>query len=148
MGPPRIERKLLTLFFLFLFSFSVFAQIKEKEVIAAVLILEAGGESDIRAMPAVFEVIKNRAKDKRKTWLEICIQKKQFSCLNNLSPETALQKAKSHVKWSIALDIVSKNKQTDYVKGAKYYYADYISPPGWSKEMRETVRIGRHIFLK
>jgi spore germination cell wall hydrolase CwlJ-like protein len=117
------------------------------ELTAAVLILEAGGEQDIRAMPAVMEVIYNRAVKKKKSCAEIVLEKWQFSCLNGITPQKAIDKAKKHPKFKDAISIV-KGKPTNYTKGATHYFADYIPTPGWAEKMVKLTKIGKHIFFK
>lgn len=113
------------------------------EIVAATLILEAGGEADPRAMAAVREVIANRAKNK--TELAVCLAPKQFSCWNKVSPQRGIEIAKQHPKWSQALALV-KNK-SNYTNGATHYHAKKVSP-SWAKKLAHTVQIGNHVFYK
>jgi len=113
------------------------------EIVAATLILEAGGEADPRAMAAVREVIANRAKNK--TELAVCLAPKQFSCWNKISPQRGIEIAKQHPKWSQALALV-KNK-SNYTGGATHYHAKKVSP-SWAKKLAQTVQIGNHVFYK
>ena len=55
------------------------------EIVAATLILEAGGEYAYGSMQAVHEVILNRAVKRRLTPKQVCLQRKQFSCWNSVS---------------------------------------------------------------
>ena len=113
------------------------------EIVAATLILEAGGESDARAMAAVREVIANRAKNK--TEISVCLAPKQFSCWNKVSTERGIEIAKRHAKWPQALALV-KNK-SNYTNGATHYHAEKVSP-SWAKKLVRTAKIGHHIFYK
>ena len=113
------------------------------EIVAATLILEAGGEADPRAMAAVREVIANRAKNK--TELAVCLAPKQFSCWNGKNVEDGIAKAKRHPKWSQALALV--NQKTNYTNGATHYHAEKVSPR-WAKKLVKTVQINHHIFYK
>ena len=113
------------------------------EIVAATLILEAGGEADPRAMAAVREVIANRAKNK--TELAVCLAPKQFSCWNKIPVERGIEIAKRHPKWSYALALV--NQKTNYTSGATHYHAQKVSP-SWAKKLAKTVQIGHHIFYK
>ncbi len=121
---------------------------KEIELISAVLILEAGGEPEINAMEAVFEVIKNRSINKNKSIYSIATQNKQFSCLNNKDYDEVIVKAKKHPKWSKALKIVQNNKLTHFTRGATHYYSIIIPKPYWAKTMEFKIQIGRHRFYK
>ena len=52
------------------------------DIIAATIIMEAGGEYHVGALEGVYEVIMNRAKKRNKTPAQVCLQRKQFSCWN------------------------------------------------------------------
>lgn len=119
----------------------------DAEIVAATIILEAGGEYAPNALKAVNEVIQNRAIKRRITPSQVCLQRLQFSCWNNIDKRPQLfAKAKSHPRFSQALQIVLSTP-TDYTKGADHYHADYCMPY-WAKHMTVTVVIGRHIFYK
>ena len=45
-------------------------------------------------------------------------------------------------------DLIFDNGETDLTLGATHYYADYIAAPPWAATMKQTVKIGHHIFLK
>jgi|APGre2960657404_1045060.scaffolds.fasta_scaffold109196_2 spore germination cell wall hydrolase CwlJ-like protein len=122
---------------------SATVSVSRGEIVAATLILEAGGEADSRAMAAVREVIANRAKNK--TELAVCLAPKQFSCWNKIPVERGIEIAKRHPKWSYALALV--NQKTNYTSGATHYHAQKVSP-SWAKKLAKTVQIGHHIFYK
>ncbi len=117
----------------------------EQDVVIATIILEAGGEYYVGAIEAVHEVIVNRAMKRNLTLAEVCLQRKQFSCWNEISVEDGITKAKSHPRWEIARNILEK--ETNYTKGADHYHADYVNPY-WADSMEKTIVIGRHIFYK
>ena len=116
------------------------------DVVTATIILEAGGEYHVGALEAVYEVIMTRAEKRKKTPAQVCLQKWQFSCWNGMVVEDQIAKAKEHPRWQIAQNILGK--ETNYVKGADHYHADYIDTPYWAKSMKKTAAIGRHIFYK
>ena len=116
------------------------------DVVTATIILEAGGEYHVGALEAVYEVIMTRAEKRKKTPAQVCLQKWQFSCWNGMVIEDQIAKAKEHPRWEIAQNILGK--ETNYVKGADHYHADYIDTPYWAKSMKKTAVIGRHIFYK
>ena len=122
---------------------SATVEILQSEIVAATLILEAGGETSPHAMAAVREVIANRAKNK--TEISVCLAPKQFSCWNKISAERGIEIAKRHPKWHDALALV-KNK-SNYTKGANHYHSLKVSP-SWAKKLTQTVKIGNHIFYK
>jgi spore germination cell wall hydrolase CwlJ-like protein len=116
------------------------------EIVAATLILEAGGEYATGSMEAVNEVIRNRAAKRKLTTRQVCLQRKQFSCWNSGRIEQLLAKAKRHPRFNEALAIVN-GKPTNYTGGADHYHADYCNPY-WTSSMKKTCIIGKHIFYK
>jgi N-acetylmuramoyl-L-alanine amidase len=144
--------KIHSLLFLILFIWAVnlnAVEVNKDELVAAVLILEAGGEKDPYAMNAVYEVINNRARARNKSEFEVVTAKYQFSCLNNISHSTAIAKAKNHPKWSKAKQIILNKNNANKVLGANHYYANTMpKPPYWAKNKRPVIQIGRHIFYK
>ena len=125
-------------------SFGAKAQTAQ-ELIASVVILEAGGEGK-QGMQAVYEVINNRAKDGN--LVKIVLAKKQFSCMNSLAPDQAFAKAKKHINFNYALSLASKSPETCLTHGSIFYYSDSIKPPVWAKNMKQAIKINHHIFLK
>ena len=120
------------------------------DIVVATIIMEAGGEYYVGALEAIYEVIMTRAKKRKMTPAQVCLQRKQFSCWNNKADglkalEDTIIKAKKHPRWNIAQNILGK--KTNYTKGADHYHADYVNPY-WAKSMEKTVVIGRHIFYK
>ena len=119
----------------------------DAEIVAATIILEAGGEYSPNALRAVNEVIQNRAIKRRIAPSEVCLQRFQFSCWNIKPNRPALlAKAQRHPRYSQALQI-ALSAPTNYTNGADHYHADYCNPY-WAKSMTVTVKIGRHIFYK
>jgi len=117
------------------------------EIVAATLILEAGGEYHDGAMEAVNEIIVNRAAKRNLSEAMVCLQKYQFSCWNDKDAQAGISKAMKHPRWGEALRIV-QSPTTNYTKGADHYHADYIKNPYWAKSMTVTTKIGLHIFYK
>ena len=120
--------------------------VNASEIVAATLILEAGGEYSIGSMEAVNEVIHNRAVKRRLTPKQVCSQRKQFSCWNSGEIQRLVAKAKAHPRYGEALAIV-KGKLTSFTNGADHYHADYVNPY-WASSMGKTCKIGKHIFYK
>jgi spore germination cell wall hydrolase CwlJ-like protein len=118
----------------------------DDDVVIATIILEAGGEYHVGALEGVYEVIMTRADKRKMTPAEVCLQKWQFSCWNGMVIEDQIAKAKKHPRWKIAKNILGKD--TNYVKGADHYHADYIDKPYWAKSMKVTTKIGKHIFYR
>jgi spore germination cell wall hydrolase CwlJ-like protein len=120
--------------------------VNASEIVAATLILEAGGEYSTGSMEAVNEVIRNRAAKRKLTPRQVCLQRKQFSCWNSGRIDQLLAKAKRHPRFSEALSIVN-GTATNYTGGADHYHADYCSPY-WASSMKKTCTIGKHLFYK
>lgn len=123
----------------------------DDELVAATLILEAGGENNPNAMVAVFEVLKNRA-DRRGTSEVIeAFRNRQFSCWNNHAKRAELyQVARKHKRWNYALEIVNgsiRGMGTNVTYGATHYHAVTVNPY-WAKSMERTIQIGNHIFYR
>ena len=114
-----------------------------QEVIAATLVLEAGGEGK-EGMQAVREVIANRASNK--TEKAVCLQRLQFSCWNGKGEEEGVSKAKNHPKWNLALSIANA-APTNFTNGATHYHTTKVSP-SWAKRLTRTTAIKNHIFYK
>jgi len=138
---------LLILFFLF--PSIVFAA-TEKQIVAAVIICEAGGEGE-KGMQAVANVISNRAA-KGKTPLKVVTQKHQFECITkNLNDlENFVNKASKHPKWSQALNLSEKiaNKSLVDITGGSTHFHNTSMTPYWAKKIQFKVKIGGHLFYK
>tara|TARA_S200002703_G_scaffold128603_1_gene115421 strand:- start:251 stop:670 length:420 start_codon:yes stop_codon:yes gene_type:complete len=136
------------LFLLIPFIFVAFVSSEDfsKEIVAATIILEAGGEYHEGSLEAINEVIETRSIKRGLSKAEVCLQRKQFSCWNGKELNSTIAFAKKHPRWGEALRIV-KNPVTDYTKGSDHYHADYVNPY-WASSMTKIVKIGRHIFYK
>lgn len=126
-------------------------EITSRQLCAATLILEAGGEGR-EGMQAVWEVVWQRAKLRRLTPLGVVTQRKQFSCLNSITPGRAIATAQKHPMWRHAWGIVSAPPVLPDMEpltlGADHYHATTIKPPFWADKAKKTVTIGRHTFYK
>lgn len=118
-----------------------------EELIAAVLVAEAGGES-VTGMKAVFEVIKTRAKEKQWTTAQVVKEPFAFSCLNKYRNNISgfIKKWKRHPRWQQALTIVRSHKGTQLSNAANYYHEKTVRPD-WSRGEIPVARIGRHLFF-
>lgn len=129
-------------------------KLSETDVVAACLVLEAGGEKNsIKGMTAVMNVIQNRAK--RGGWwgntlYKVSVKSKQFECFNN-GVFTAVAKAKKRSNFLTAKKIVETaiaGKLPDITNGATSYYANKgknatVPPQATDKG----IQIGNHIFF-
>lgn len=120
---------------------------REEILVAATLILEAGGESDPRAMEAVNEVIVNRSIKRDLLRGQVVLQRLQFSCWNDKDRRVELlHHAMEHPKFQRALKIV-KAESTNHTDGADHYHATHVNPY-WADSLTRTVQIENHIFYK
>ena len=122
---------------------SVTVTVSQTEVVAATLVMEAGGEGR-QGMEAVREVISNRAKGK--TEMSVCLAPKQFSCWNGISVQAGIKKAKRHPNWNVALQI-AKAAPTTHTRRATHYHTTKVSP-SWAKKLGQTVKIKNHVFYR
>lgn len=130
----------------FLFPVSSSAA-SELDVIASVIVLEAGGEGR-EGMKAVACVIQNRARARSKSPYQIVTEPKQFSCLNGKTPSQVVCLAQCSPSWPYALRlaaIVLYGEIDDITHGADHYHAKSMRPY-WAKSMGRTVVIGNHVF--
>jgi hypothetical protein len=136
--------------------------IEDKEIIAATLVGEAGGEEDKRAMTAVLNVLHNRSKIKATSAAGEAIRPLQFSVWNSATSGVSkktdfpkdkikgiIENYKDHKKWGEALRLAETNP-ADVTNGSTHYYAPkgVSKIPSWAKQWIETVNIGGHKFGK
>ena len=141
-------KKILLIILLIMLGFVCFVQADyDQTIVAATLIIEAGGEYYEGSLEAVYEVIYNRAIKKNQSFSEICLAPKQFSCWNGKDIMSAVEKASRHPRWNEAMKIAYEDPKTNYTMGADHYHADYVRPY-WADSLTRTVKIGLHIFYK
>lgn len=121
----------------------------EQDVVAAVLIAEAGGEKAI-GIEAVYEVICERAEIHQQTKLEVVTKRLQFSCLNNTTPAELIAKAKKHKYWDVAYYMCGNPPLTPRITNhATHYYSTSLKePPYWAVGETPVAVIGHHIFYR
>jgi spore germination cell wall hydrolase CwlJ-like protein len=141
-------KKILLIILLIMLGFVCFVQADyDQTIVAATLIMEAGGEYYEGSLEAVYEVIYNRAIEKNQSFSEVCLAPKQFSCWNGKDIMSAVEKASQHPRWNEAMKIAYEDPKTNYTMGADHYHADYVRPY-WADSLTRTVKIGLHIFYK
>lgn len=119
---------------------------KADEIVIYTIIGESANQS-YDGMLAVSNVIRNRAKSRRMSHEDVCLQPKQFSCWNDLNWLKSHLKANSrHIQLARKAWIDSEHKSI--VGKADHYYADYIKKPYWAKSMKFVKKIGRHLFYE
>lgn len=130
-----------------IFAYNYEASAATGDIIAACLVLEAGGEGEI-GMQAVLNVLQNRSKASgRPIWRE-AIKPWQFSCFNGRSIEDSIFLAKLSPSWIVAKVLVdNKNNLPDVTGGATHYYAPKrCAKPSWAVHYIKT--IGNHKFYR
>jgi spore germination cell wall hydrolase CwlJ-like protein len=125
-----------------------------RELIAACLVLEAGGEGS-DGMQAVLNVIVNRAEGHLHRMVPETIKPGAFSCMSGIwnisAPDYGplIRRAtKQRGVYQAALQLISileNGLLTDNTGGATHYHAVYIRPY-WADHLHYLVTIGNHIF--
>jgi len=99
-------------------------------------------------------VIRNRALHSGMTPCDVVFEPKQFSSLNdaldddgNLKPEYRPQ-GKAWTEAKAIAKRVLRGQMPDITNGARFYYANYITPPAWAQGMKFTGRHGKHLYWK
>lgn len=127
----------------------------ERQIIAAVLVLEAANQGE-DGMMAVLHVINNRAGGDPSRAVGQVARRKAFSCINDITSQKhpdygpALRRAMKDRTWPIALQMVDNyvagSLGPDITGGATHYC---IHPPkSWKEQMVFTAQIGLHRFFR
>lgn len=144
-----MKNSLLILCLVASLSSRLFASYSQQDIVVTTLIFEAGGERDDHGMLAVYEVIQNRAHAQKKTEIQICLARKQFSCWNGVTDiKKKVERARKHPKWEEAVLVYLNGKGTNFTKGATFYHSNKIAPPKWAYQSRKLCEIGNHIFYR
>ena len=134
---------------------------RDEKIVVCTLLGEAGGETDpAKGMQAVANVLKNRAETNHykygSTPVSQALADYQFSMWNGYNGgkevlQDVFDKFKNHNEMKTAINISkSIDSITDITGGAKFYYANYVSP-SWAKNTDTTkwvptTTIGKHKF--
>lgn len=132
----------------------VCAKVSESQVLAAVIVQEAGGEGQT-GMLAVAGVIQNRAAVRRATPYAIVTKKFQFESyarvLNGkLSEDEWVNLYRNHPRWLYAVELadkIDKKLCPDITHGSTNFHNTSMTPY-WAKKMSFQVKIGKHLFYK
>lgn len=131
---------------------------RDKDILATLLVKEAGGEKDyIAGMAGVMNVIFNRAKGNPRNFVREATRKLQFSAFNAVKTprqmDQLVNSTKSHRAFQAAKQIVNsaiKGKLQDITQKSTHYYAasgpNKIQPPKWADPTKKTNKIGHHQF--
>ncbi len=127
----------------------------ERQIIAAVLVLEAANQGE-QGMAAVLHVINNRAKGDPSRAVGQVARRKAFSCINTITSQKhpdygpAIARAMKDRTWPQALGMVDAycagRLGADNTGGATHYCID--PPQSWREQMVFTKRIGLHAFFR
>lgn len=126
----------------------------DREIVAACLVLEAGGEGP-EGMQAVLNVILNRAGGYVHRMVQETVRYGAFSCMSSIwkkeSPDYSplIRRAENQsAAYQQARQLISLMEDgflQDNTGGATHYHAASISPY-WISDMRYLTTIGNHIF--
>lgn len=125
------------------------------DILARTIFGEARGQS-FEGQVAVGWVIRNRTARPRRfqpTVASVCLAPKQFSCWNRDDPTfvrmvTVQTPDPAYVSALAAAGMVLTDRVSDPTGGADHYFAEYIQTPSWAKAMKQTAKIGAHVFFK
>lgn len=121
----------------------------KQEIVAITILAEARGEGK-SGMYAVACVISQRAKERKKSAAQVCLQPYQFSCWNKNDPQRPhLRKLLKHKLAPYAMALAKDIKSLDltFTAKANHYHTKRVSPY-WSKGKRPVKIIGNHLFFK
>jgi N-acetylmuramoyl-L-alanine amidase len=116
----------------------------QDEVVAITILGEARGEGE-SGMYAVACVISQRAKERKLTGAQVCLQKLQFSCNNKGLNTKLLDTPQAAYAMMLAKNI--DNLDLTFTKQANHYHTKRVKPY-WSKGKRPVATIGNHVFFK
>ena len=120
----------------------------ERAVVAAVVIAESGGHGR-KGMSAVYEVVFERASRRGTSCYAEVIRRKQFSCLNKVTPAALVQRMSKHPEYKWVHDTLLKwvpiTSHTGLHPGARctHYHTTKVSP-FWAKDKKPAFTFGGH----
>lgn len=123
-----------------------------KQIVAACIVLEAGGEGKI-GMQAVANVLVNRANRRNTDLYTEARRKWQFSCMNGRSDSEVLRLAnakrfENSFSYALTLLEVADTGHLQDVSGGATHYHNTKVLPGWAWKLKRVKQIGNHIFYK
>ena len=144
-----------------------FLKLIDGELLGLTLYFEARGEP-VQGIIAVGNVVRTRAKERKKDYKEIILTPKtfgyeQFSYLNTNDSQYSkavtmaqdfiagkmpedLTGALQECRW-LAYGIINGSLR-DNTKGANHYFNPKVCNPSWADKMTITCKIGNHVFLR
>lgn len=138
------------------------AQLSDLEILTLTLIGESRGES-IEGIVAVGCVIRNRVNTYKKSYSEVCLAPKQFSCWNLNDPNRVLLleladdlilsglKQPSYIQCQYVAIGIYNHFITDNTHGALNYITldlwNSTNRPSWAKDVNFAISKGSQIFF-
>ncbi len=124
----------------------------ENQIVAAVIIREAGGEGE-NGMLAVAGVIRNRSAKSGRTPYYVVTKPKQFDGYGRfvksvIDEDEYVKSTLTHPRWAYALflaDTLNKGECQDITGGSTHFYSG-SKQPYWAKIFSYKLTIGRHYF--
>lgn len=130
------------------------ATTRERETVAACLVLEAASQGDF-GMRAVMAVIRNRARGLPELFAPAVLRPKQFSALNKVtagreSLPGAISRARRDRMWPRALAIVEDAMRDSWYDptGGATHYTRSAERTHWTRSLAKTTTIGAHSFYR
>lgn len=114
----------------------------------AINIYHEARSEPIEGQVAVGHVVLNRAERRGKSAKEIILQPWQFSWHNDNKFPAIKEYQAMLVSFQAAEKVIEERLDGKTLSDADHYFADYIKPPSWAKDMRQVCKIGRHIFFR
>jgi len=151
--------------------YSILEQVKplspfDIDVLAALLVKEAGGEKDyVAGMAGVMNTIAARANNNPSNFIKVALQPKQFSAFNNIKSQQDLvnvvTQTKTHPRFNAAKEMVvsaSRGTLPNLIGQAKHYHVTKgpsTVTPSWTSPQyggknplaKPTTTIGSHTFF-
>ena len=112
---------------------------KDSRCIAAALHNEARGEP-IKGIRAVYDSILARMKKRNKTACQIVLEKHQYTGMTRNKIKNVSEEALT--------DLETIGRMHPVVEGCTHYYANYILPPKWVRDMKSCGKVGKHLYFK
>lgn len=122
-----------------------------RELVAAVLIAEAGGEGT-NGLSGVAEVIRNRVVLEGRTPVQVVQRRRQFSVLNGVTPAKLWEKSARHPLYPYALHLsdllASRPDALPNATGGADHFTRSDEKPYWAKGKRPVAVIKNHSFYR
>lgn len=134
---------------LFVLSMPMAASTFEHKVVAAVLMAEAWSDGK-HGMLAVGEVIRERARLRKRTPLEVVTERRAFSCLNRTTPRALVAKFESLADFAWALDtartVVDHPGRLPGIARGATHFVRRGHPARWTRGQRPVLTTRHHVF--